>query len=146
MTGDSVLSPPLPGPLHHPVESSPTRWRYSSVMLSIPTTPVSWSDTPSQLSSVLSWGSCVSDGKACNEEQLLDCQIYFLQATNVLSFSSRQMFYLFGMIGVSYALLWLVPPSVVQRYSMVWAMGCISAAHTYRLVTDFGGYHLDFTG
>ena len=69
-----------------------------------------------------------------------------MPVTNILSFSSRQMLYLFGMVGVSYALLWLVPPSVVQRYSMVWAMGCISAAHIYRLVTDFGGYHLDFTG
>ena len=29
---------------------------------------------------------------------------------------------------------------------MVWAMGSVSAAHYYRLVTDYGGWHLDFTG
>ncbi len=35
---------------------------------------------------------------------------------------------------------------VVVRYTMVWAMGSLSAAHIYRLVTDYGGYTLDFTG
>jgi len=34
----------------------------------------------------------------------------------------------------------------VCRYSMVWAMGSIAACHTYRMSTDYGGYHLDFTG
>lgn len=29
---------------------------------------------------------------------------------------------------------------------MVWAMGSITAAHLYRMVTDYGGWHLDFTG
>jgi len=29
---------------------------------------------------------------------------------------------------------------------MVWAMGSMSAAHIYRMATDFGGWHLDFTG
>ena len=29
---------------------------------------------------------------------------------------------------------------------MVWAMGSLCAAHYYRLVTDYGGWHLDFTG
>ena len=29
---------------------------------------------------------------------------------------------------------------------MVWAMGSMSTAHIYRMMTDFGGWHLDFTG
>ncbi len=29
---------------------------------------------------------------------------------------------------------------------MVWAMGCMSAAHLYRMMTDYGGWSLDFTG
>ena len=37
-------------------------------------------------------------------------------------------------------------PSSSLRFSMAWALGCIGIAHFYRLVTDFGGYHLDFTG
>ena len=37
-------------------------------------------------------------------------------------------------------------PSSSLRYSMAWALSCIGVAHFYRLVTDFGGYHLDFTG
>lgn len=53
---------------------------------------------------------------------------------------------LFGVVGGSYALLWLAPATVVQRYSMVWAMGCLSAAHIYRLLTDYGGYTMDYTG
>ena len=35
--------------------------------------------------------------------------------------------------------------SLLYRYSMVWAMGSLGAAHYYRLVTDYGGWHLDFT-
>jgi len=58
----------------------------------------------------------------------------------------REMFLLFGMVGVSYAMLWVVPPAVVQWYTMGWALSCICVAHFYRLLTDFGGYHLDFTG
>ncbi len=34
----------------------------------------------------------------------------------------------------------------VYRYTMVWAMGCMSAAHLYRMMTDYGGWSLDFTG
>lgn len=37
-------------------------------------------------------------------------------------------------------------PSSSLRCSMAWALSCIGVAHFYRLVTDFGGYHLDFTG
>ena len=29
---------------------------------------------------------------------------------------------------------------------MLWVMGTMSAAHLYRTLTDFGGYHLDFSG
>ena len=32
-----------------------------------------------------------------------------------------------------------------HRVTMVWVMACLSAAHLYRTLTDFGGYHLDFT-
>ena len=32
------------------------------------------------------------------------------------------------------------------RFTMVWAMGCLCACHLYRLITDYGGWHLDFTG
>ena len=29
---------------------------------------------------------------------------------------------------------------------MLWAMGSIATAHVYRVATDYGGFHLDFTG
>ena len=29
---------------------------------------------------------------------------------------------------------------------MVWVMGCMCFSHIYRTLTDYGGYHLDFTG
>ena len=85
-----------------------------------------------------------------------------------------QMFILFGVVGVSYIFLLVLPPNVVQRYrkttcctscfstnyvshhvvlfiqpssyTMVWALGCVSAAHVYRMITDYEGWHLDFTG
>lgn len=34
----------------------------------------------------------------------------------------------------------------IYRYTMVWVMGCLSVAHLYRTLTDYGGYHLDITG
>ncbi|XP_065897964.1 lysophospholipid acyltransferase 2-like isoform X2 [Dysidea avara] len=49
-------------------------------------------------------------------------------------------------IGSCYGLLVVISPKVVQNYTMVWMLTCISAAHIYRLITDYGGYHLDFTG
>ncbi len=70
----------------------------------------------------------------------------FIRCLSHDSPTDRQMIYLFGMVGVSYLLLWMVPPSVVQRYTMAWAIGTMSAAHLYRMLTDFGGWHLDFTG
>jgi lysophospholipid acyltransferase 1/2 len=59
---------------------------------------------------------------------------------------SRDVLILVGVIGVSYILLCVVPPTVVQRYTMVWVMGSLSVAHIYRTLTDYGGYHLDFSG
>jgi len=35
---------------------------------------------------------------------------------------------------------------ISHSYTMIWMLTCISAAHIYRLITDYGGYHLDFTG
>ncbi|XP_064382584.1 lysophospholipid acyltransferase 6-like [Halichondria panicea] len=57
-----------------------------------------------------------------------------------------QMIVLFAIIGVCYAMLQYLPATVVQRYTMVWAMGSMSAAHIYRMMTDYGGWSLDFTG
>lgn len=83
----------------------------------------------------------------------------------LLCFGPQQMAILLFINLVSYGLLIFLPPTVTQRsvaqcpcddetlwcvlwcrYSMVWAMGSISTAHIYRLVTDYGGFHLDFTG
>ncbi|XP_064382586.1 lysophospholipid acyltransferase 2-like [Halichondria panicea] len=57
-----------------------------------------------------------------------------------------QMIVLFAIIGVCCAMLQYLPATVVQRYTMVWAMGSMSAAHIYRMMTDYGGWTLDFTG
>ena len=32
------------------------------------------------------------------------------------------------------------------RSTMVWAMGSLCVSHIYRMMTDYGGWHLDFTG
>lgn len=64
----------------------------------------------------------------------------------LLCFGPEQMAVLFFIISVSYLLLLFISPHYVQRYSMVWAMGSIATAHIYRMVTDYGGFHLDFTG
>lgn len=75
----------------------------------------------------------------------------------------RDVFILLGVVAVSYILLHVRSPSVVQRsvnchellhrvvnclfrYTMVWVMGTMSIAHLYRTLTDFGGYRLDFSG
>ena len=36
--------------------------------------------------------------------------------------------------------------SCMHRFTMVWAMGSLCASHFYRMMTDYGGWHLDFTG
>ena len=33
----------------------------------------------------------------------------------------------------------------LSRYTMVWAMGSLSAGHIYRMVTDDGSWQVDFT-
>ncbi|XP_065897967.1 lysophospholipid acyltransferase 6-like isoform X2 [Dysidea avara] len=53
---------------------------------------------------------------------------------------------LLAIVGSCYVLLLTASPKVVQNYTMIWMLTCISAAHIYRLITDYGGYHLDFTG
>ena len=35
---------------------------------------------------------------------------------------------------------------IFNSYSMIYAMLGLSAGHIYRMVTDYGGYKLDFTG
>ncbi|XP_019861140.1 PREDICTED: lysophospholipid acyltransferase 1-like [Amphimedon queenslandica] len=57
-----------------------------------------------------------------------------------------QVFYLIGFVSVGYILLITLPPTIVQRYSMIYALIGISTGHIYRLITDYGGYTLDFTG
>ncbi|XP_011406119.2 PREDICTED: lysophospholipid acyltransferase 1-like [Amphimedon queenslandica] len=57
-----------------------------------------------------------------------------------------QVFYLIGFVLIGYILLVTLPPSIVQRYSMIYALISISTGHIYRLITDYGGYTLDFTG
>ena len=47
---------------------------------------------------------------------------------------------------VGYLLLLVVSPREVHKVTMVYILGVIGAAHVYRLLTDYGGYHLDFTG
>ena len=53
---------------------------------------------------------------------------------------------LFSVTGVCYAMLLIVPTKVVHVYTILFAMGSMSAAHMYRMFTDYGGWHLDFTG
>ena len=54
---------------------------------------------------------------------------------------------LFGLVGGSYALLLLLPPTVVQRYTMIWAMAYLGVCNMYRIVnTSYGDYTVDFSG
>ena len=80
---------------------------------------------------------------------------------------SSQMMCLFAVVGLCYVFLLTLSPKVVHRlalqlkcvtllstslsldgfsYTMVYMLVCISVAHVYRMITDYGGYHLDFTG
>ena len=59
---------------------------------------------------------------------------------------SLSLFYFILFSFCSHPSLVFPSPSSSLRFSMAWALGCIGIAHFYRLVTDFGGYHLDFTG
>ena len=53
---------------------------------------------------------------------------------------------LFAAVLVGYLLLLVVPPREVHKVTMVYIIGVIVTAHVYRMLTDYGGYHLDFTG
>ena len=58
-----------------------------------------------------------------------------------------QMVLLFGLVGGSYALLLLLPPTVVQRYTMLWGMAYLAICNVYRLMsTTYGDYTVDFSG
>lgn len=58
-----------------------------------------------------------------------------------------QMILLFGLVGSCYALLLLLPPTVVQRYTMWWAMAYLSVCNVYRILsTPYGDYTVDFSG
>ena len=64
----------------------------------------------------------------------------------LMCFGWVQMGVLFSMTGVCYAMLLLVPSKVVHVYTIVFAMASMSVAHIYRMMVDYGGWHLDFTG
>ncbi|KAL5493207.1 hypothetical protein EMCRGX_G014354 [Ephydatia muelleri] len=64
----------------------------------------------------------------------------------LMCFGWVQMGVLFSVTGVCYAMLLLVPSKVVHIYTIVFAMASMSAAHIYRMMVDYGGWHLDFTG
>ena len=58
-----------------------------------------------------------------------------------------QMLLLFGLVGTTYAFLLLLPPTVVQRYTMIWAMAYLSICNAYRILsTPYGDYTVDFSG
>ena len=64
----------------------------------------------------------------------------------LMCFGWVQMGVLFSVTGVCYAMLLLVPSKVVHFYTIVFAMASMSVAHIYRMMVDYGGWHLDFTG
>ena len=64
----------------------------------------------------------------------------------LVCFGWVQMAVLFSVTGACYAMLLLVPTKVVHIYTIVFAMTSMSAAHIYRMMVDYGGWHLDFTG
>ena len=53
---------------------------------------------------------------------------------------------LFTVTGICYAMLLIVPTNMVTIYTMLFAMVSMSVAHVYRMMVDYGGWHLDFTG
>ena len=64
----------------------------------------------------------------------------------LLCFGWGQMAVLFTVTGVCYAMLLIVPTNMVAIYTMLFAMVSMSVAHVYRIMVDYGGWHLDFTG
>lgn len=57
-----------------------------------------------------------------------------------------QTSYLLIFLLIAYALLHILPAKTVHWYSLVYALGGSSIGHVYRLITDYEGYTLDFTG
>ena len=74
------------------------------------------------------------------------CTCSFALLSLSLSLSCRGVCALFAAVLVGYLLLLVVPPRLVHKVSMAYIIGVIGAAHVYRMLTDYGGYHLDFTG
>ncbi|KAL5493215.1 hypothetical protein EMCRGX_G014362 [Ephydatia muelleri] len=64
----------------------------------------------------------------------------------LMCFGWVQMGILFSVTGVCYAMLVSLPTSAVHLYTMLFALVSLSVAHVYRMVTDYEGWHLDFTG
>eukprot|EP00731_Ephydatia_muelleri_P010972 Em0005g1558a len=63
----------------------------------------------------------------------------------LLCFGWSQMFLLFFMTGVCYAMLLWLPTTVVHLYTVVFAMVCVSMGHVYRMLTDYEGWNIDFS-
>ena len=58
-----------------------------------------------------------------------------------------QILLLFGLVGSSYAILLLLPPTAVQRYTLMWAMAYLSVCNVYRIMSSpYGDYTVDFSG
>ena len=64
----------------------------------------------------------------------------------LMCFGWVQMAVLFSVTGACYAMLVTLPASAVHLYTMPFALASLSVAHVYRMVTDYQGWHLDFTG
>ncbi|KAL5506347.1 hypothetical protein EMCRGX_G007967 [Ephydatia muelleri] len=64
----------------------------------------------------------------------------------LICFGWVQMGVLFFVTGVCYVMLLVVPSNVIHVYTIVFAMASMSVAHMYRMMVDYGGWHLDFTG
>ena len=64
----------------------------------------------------------------------------------LMCFGWVQMGVLFFVTGVCYVMLLVVLSNVIHVYTIVFAMASMSVAHMYRMMVDYGGWHLDFTG
>ena len=56
-----------------------------------------------------------------------------------------QILLLFGLVGGSYAILLLLPPTKVHRYTMAWAMAYLGVCNFYRFI-NLSNYAVDFSG
>lgn len=113
-------------------------WHSSCAMYCIQTTPPCWSATSIRFlwEFLLGWRVLAgSKWQSC-----------LVSPQSVTSYSSS--YHLATRSGKHLVIpnFWFVAWRCGLRYSMVWAMGSISTAHIYRMITDYGGFHLDFTG